>query len=111
MNVDNKDNILLIEHGLSNLQFVLQILRNVYANPHVIQEPEELKSLKLNPDTKIIASTLAISKVIAEGYQCYSLITPTENVIRFVGSLPDRREGVFSEEFVVSTLLQKSKTV
>jgi signal transduction histidine kinase len=100
-----KDSIILIESDLKELQSVVQILRNVCAVPYVFQNPEDLQSDKSNARMKVIGSANAISKVVNRGLQCYSLVPAPGNVMRFVGSPPDRREGIFNEEFVVSTLL------
>lgn len=105
-----KDNFVLVESELIGLQSIVQILRNVYATPHVVQNPEDLESQKINPHTKVIGSAVSISKIIKQGIQCYSLVPAAGNMTRFVGSPPDRREGIFSEEFVVSTLLASVKS-
>lgn len=104
-----KDNIILIESDLKELQSVVQILRNVRAEPYVVQDPEDLLRQKYDTQVKVIGSAIAVSKIVDLGFQCYSLVPSTGNILRFVGSPPDRREGIFSEEFVVSTLLSSVK--
>jgi hypothetical protein len=104
-----KDNVVLIESELTELQPVVQILRNVCASPYVVQNPEDLQNLKINAQTKVIGSAIAVSKIVNQGIQCYSLVPAGGGLVRFVGSPPDRREGFFSEEFVTSTLLSSVK--
>jgi len=107
---ESKDNILFIKNRISNLASIIHVFQNVSVSPRFIESIEDLKNFEDNARHFTILSdpqTIAEIKLKKIESQCYSLVQDSDDILRVIGSPPDKCETLFSEEFVLSRLLAK----
>jgi len=105
---DTKDNVVFVKDGIENLALVIAVFRNVRVNPHVIDSIDDIKDLPMKlAQPCVVAGPRVVAELMSlrATYQCYSLVTTPDGIVRVVGSPPDKYEGVFSEEFVLQRVL------
>lgn len=102
-----KDPIVLIKEGLTNFDKIIQIFRNVFVNPHVISNQEELGKRFDMTNHKIIGSTKTVVDLknkfpLAD---CFSIYSGPHSEL-FVAQLDNKNAEFFSELFILNNLLQ-----
>lgn len=104
---NKNDHIVLIKEGLGELISVINTFRNVYVNPHIIQDFSEFDIVKYPYSKVTILGNPAIIGEINkkhQAYECFSIVSSHDKNLYVVGNKENSYNGLFSEEFILSKL-------
>jgi hypothetical protein len=102
-----KDKVALIMEGLENIETITQIFRNVFVNPYVMKNHEDLEKKIDIVQCKIIGSNKCIN-AIQKAYpdsDCFTLSNSLKEGISVTRHGAEESEN-FSESFILHTLIK-----
>jgi hypothetical protein len=102
-----KDQIVLIKEGLENVDKIAQVFRNVFVNPHVFGNYEEIDKKVDLEHCKIIGTLKYIHTIKQQhpGCECFTLSNSPVSGL-YITRYGENNFEHFSESFVLNNLLQ-----
>lgn len=102
--------ILLIKNGTPNFEEVIRIFRNVFINPEIIGDFNELKKSAAPSDKLTIlggAETIGELNILYKGQKGYTIVDNPTKGLSVLGNQDDMYSGPFDEEFIINYLVSK----
>jgi signal transduction histidine kinase len=108
---DRKDKLILVKERIEELPEVIRVLRNVCVNPHVLLQAKEVHADTYPPGEYTIVGdrdTIAEIHIRDPRYRCFSIVKSSRWGLFAVAPESEGTTGVFSEEFVLTNLVQRA---
>lgn len=106
-----KHPIVLIKDGMDNLTDIIRVFQNVKVTPRIIQGAEELTEADFPPDSMTVlvsAKTMASQFTRLSQFPKLCLVSHHERNLYVLDYGRGNRPEVFSEEYVITRLIQKA---
>ena len=105
----DKDRVVLIKNGLSNLEPIIKIFNNVFVNPHIVQSHEDIIN-KYDESYIILGSKAELSAFQNHNYNFQFFIIASEGDGRVIVKTSFGAElGVLSERLILHDLLKLNR--